>query len=175
MLAWNLHLYNFSINHELGLPFLKPPFDRCFQRLPHTTPVTSFFLQCKNNHLFFHFWAHFLLFLALLIIIMMMTIHVNNSVHFHHYTSFVSLCFSYGLLLVLIAQSCLTLCNPMDCSLPGSSVHGILQAKTLEWVAIPFLGDLPKSGIEARSPALLVDLLLSEPPGKPRTTGYPFA
>ena len=89
---------NFSINHELGLPFLKPLFDRCFQRLPHTTLVTSFFLQCKNNHLFFHFWAHFLLFLALLIIITMMTIHVNNSVHFHHYMSFISLCFSYGLL-----------------------------------------------------------------------------
>ena len=39
---------------------------------------------------------------------------------------------------VLVAQSCLTLCNPMDCSLPGSSVHGILQARVLEWVAIPF-------------------------------------
>ena len=36
------------------------------------------------------------------------------------------------------AQSCLTLGNPMDCSLPGSSVHGILQARILEWVAIPF-------------------------------------
>ena len=36
-----------------------------------------------------------------------------------------------------VAQSCLTLCNPMDCSLPGSSVHGILQARTLEWVAFP--------------------------------------
>ena len=35
-------------------------------------------------------------------------------------------------------QSCLTLCNPMDCSPPGSSVHGILQAGILEWVAIPF-------------------------------------
>ena len=35
-------------------------------------------------------------------------------------------------------QSCLTLCIPMDCSLPGSSVHGILQARILEWVAIPF-------------------------------------
>ena len=33
---------------------------------------------------------------------------------------------------------CLTLCNPMDCSLPGSSVHGILQARILEWVAISF-------------------------------------
>ena len=39
---------------------------------------------------------------------------------------------------VLVAQSCLTLCSPMDCSLPGSSVHEILQARILEWVAIPF-------------------------------------
>ena len=35
-------------------------------------------------------------------------------------------------------QLCLTLCNPMDCGPPGSSVHGILQARILEWVAIPF-------------------------------------
>ena len=39
---------------------------------------------------------------------------------------------------VLVAQSCLTLCNPMDCSLPGSSVCGILQARILEWVPMPF-------------------------------------
>ena len=37
-----------------------------------------------------------------------------------------------------VAQSCPTLCNPMDCSLPGSSVHGIFQARVLEWVAIAF-------------------------------------
>ena len=37
-----------------------------------------------------------------------------------------------------VAQSCPTLCNPVDCSLPGSSLHGILQAKILEWVAISF-------------------------------------
>ena len=37
-----------------------------------------------------------------------------------------------------VAQFCLTLCNPMDCSLPGSSVHGILQARILEWVAISY-------------------------------------
>ena len=37
-----------------------------------------------------------------------------------------------------VAQSCPTLCNPMDCSLPGSSVHGIFQARILEWVAISF-------------------------------------
>ena len=38
----------------------------------------------------------------------------------------------------LVVQSCLTLCDPMDYSLPGSSVHGILQARILEWVAIPY-------------------------------------
>ena len=37
-----------------------------------------------------------------------------------------------------VAQSCPTLCDPVDCSLPGSSVHGILQARVLEWVAISF-------------------------------------
>ena len=39
---------------------------------------------------------------------------------------------------VKVAQSCLTLCNLVDCSLPGSSVHGILQARILEWLAVPF-------------------------------------
>ena len=39
---------------------------------------------------------------------------------------------------VLVPQSCLTLCDPMDCSPPGSSVHGILQARILKWVAISF-------------------------------------
>ena len=39
---------------------------------------------------------------------------------------------------MLVAQLCLTLCDPKDCSPPGSSVHGILQARMLEWVAIPF-------------------------------------
>ena len=38
----------------------------------------------------------------------------------------------------LVAQSCLTLCDPMDCSLPGSSLHGISQARILEWVTISF-------------------------------------
>ena len=41
-----------------------------------------------------------------------------------------------------VAQSCLTLLNPMDCSLPGFSVHGIFQARVLEWVAIAFSGQL---------------------------------
>ena len=55
----------------------------------------------------------------------------------------------------------------MDCSLSGSFVHGIFQAKVLEWVAIPSPGDLPEPGIEPRSPALQADALPSEPPGKP--------
>ena len=41
-------------------------------------------------------------------------------------------------IVVWVTQSCPTLCDPMDCRLPGSSVHGILQVRILEWVAIPF-------------------------------------
>ena len=52
-----------------------------------------------------------------------------------------------------VAQACPTLYNPTDCSPPGSSVHGIFQAKVLEWVA-PSPGDLPDPGIEPGSPAL---------------------
>ena len=68
---------------------------------------------------------------------------------------------------VLVAQSCLTLCDPMDCSLPGSSVLGILQARILEWVPFPAPGALPDPGIESGSPALQANSLPSEPPGKP--------
>ena len=59
---------------------------------------------------------------------------------------------------VLVAQSCPTLWNPMDCSPPGSSIHGILQARILEWAS----GDLPDPGIEPRSAALQTDYLPSE-------------
>ena len=44
-----------------------------------------------------------------------------------------------------VAQSCLTLSDPMDCSLPGSSVHGIFQARVLEWVAVAFSLDILQS------------------------------
>ena len=61
------------------------------------------------------------------------------------------------------------LSDPMDCSLPGSSVHGILQAKILEWTTISFFRGLfqPNPEIEPGSLALQTDSLLSEPPGKP--------
>ena len=57
--------------------------------------------------------------------------------------------------------SCLTLSDPMDLSQLGSSVHGILQARVLDWIAIPFSGDLPDLEIEPRSPALQADSLPS--------------
>ena len=69
-----------------------------------------------------------------------------------------------------VAKLCPTLCDPMDCSLPGSSVHGILQARILEWAVISFSRDLSDPGIKPRSPALQADSLLSELPGKPLLT-----
>ena len=69
--------------------------------------------------------------------------------------------------LCLVAQSCLTLCNPVDCSLPGSSVHGDSRGKnTGEGCHVLLQGILP-TWIKPGSPALQVDSLPSEPPGKP--------
>ena len=70
-------------------------------------------------------------------------------------------------MVVVKSLSRVRLCDPVDCSLPGSSVHGILQARILEWVAISFSRG-SSSGIEPRPPALEADALTSEPPGKPR-------
>ena len=67
----------------------------------------------------------------------------------------------------LVADSCLTLCIPMDCSPPGSSVHGISQARILEWVTIFFSKDLPDSGIRSESPALAGGFFTTKSPGKP--------
>ena len=67
----------------------------------------------------------------------------------------------------MCAQSCPTLCDPMDCRPPGFSVHGILQARVLEWEAISFSGDRPSEG---SNPCLLhqqVNSLPLEPPAKP--------
>ena len=64
-------------------------------------------------------------------------------------------------------SSCPTLSNSMDCSLPGSSVHGLLQVRMLKWITISFSGDLLDPGIKPRSPALQADSFPYEPPGKP--------
>ena len=75
---------------------------------------------------------------------------------------------------VMVAQPCPTLCDPMDCSPPGSSVHGILQARILEWEPCPSPGDLPDPGIKPWSPALEADCLPSEPAGIQRSTDLNF-
>ena len=62
-----------------------------------------------------------------------------------------------GILCVKLLQLCPTLCDPMDCTLSGFSIHGILQARILEWVAMLPPGDLPNPGIKSvslLSPAL---------------------
>ena len=56
-----------------------------------------------------------------------------------------------------VPQSCPTLCDPMDCSLPGSSTHGIFQARVLEWGGIAFSGLFLLSRWQRGSPAHLVD------------------
>ena len=68
-----------------------------------------------------------------------------------------------------VFQLCLTLCHPMDCSLPGSSVHGSLRQEYCSGLPFPSPGDCPDPGIEPAppaSPASQVDPLLTEPSGK---------
>ena len=67
----------------------------------------------------------------------------------------------------LVIKSCPTLLQPMDCSSPGSSVHGILQARILAWVPFPSPGDLSHAGIEPESPALQADYLPLSYQGSP--------
>ena len=73
---------------------------------------------------------------------------------------------------VLVTQLCLILCEPVDSSPPGSSVHGLSKASILKWVAMSFSRDLPNPGIEPRSLALQADSLPAKPPGKPRLYQY---
>ena len=65
-----------------------------------------------------------------------------------------------------VSQLCPSLCDPMD-----YTVHGILQARILEWVAFSSPGDLPNPGIKPRSPTLQIDSLPAEPQEKPKNTG----
>ena len=69
----------------------------------------------------------------------------------------------------LVVQSCPTLCDPMDCSPPGSSIHGILQARKLEWVVIPFAMVSSQLRDEQAFPALQADSLPLSHQGSPQT------
>ena len=66
-----------------------------------------------------------------------------------------------------VAQLCLTLCDPMGCSLPNSSILGFFRQEYWSGLPFPSPGDLPNPGIEPRSAMLGVDSLPTEPPGKP--------
>ena len=71
------------------------------------------------------------------------------------------------IVLVVSLLSCVQLfATPMDCSLPGSSIHGISQARIPEWVAISSPRDPPDPGIKPKSPALADGFLTTESPGK---------
>ena len=74
-------------------------------------------------------------------------------------------CIMYMCVRVKWLQSCPALCDPMDCSPPSFSVHGILQSKILEWVAMPSSRGSSQTKDQTRTS------LLSEPPGKPKDTG----
>jgi len=66
----------------------------------------------------------------------------------------------------LVAKSYLAVRNPMDCGLPGSSVHGISQTRTLEWVVISSSRDLPNPGTEPVTSLLAGEFFTTEPRGK---------
>ena len=66
-----------------------------------------------------------------------------------------------------VTQLCPTLCHPVNCSLPGSSIHEISQARILEWLPFHSSGESPDPGIKPRLPALQADSRSSEPSEKP--------
>ena len=74
----------------------------------------------------------------------------------------------------LVVQSCLTLCDPVDCSLPGSSVHWNSPGKNTGVGSQSLPGDLPNTGIKLWSPTLQADSLLSEPPGHIECIAYKY-
>ena len=99
----------------LGLFSMPPGF------LASISPCSSIaYMQCTSACLFIHVCGH-------------VGAHTHTHTHTHTHREHVQTKPE-----VLAAQSCLTLCNPMDCSPAGSFVHGILQARTLEWVALSF-------------------------------------
>ena len=74
-------------------------------------------------------------------------------------------------------QSCPILCDPVDCSLPGSSVHGILQAGTLEWVAMPSRGSSQPRDQTSISYVFYVAgaLFITSAPGKPSVSSFSWS
>ena len=101
-----------------------------------------------------------------------------NNITFHPFVNIILLSTLFpGLSQLQIISVCVSCsvtsdCNPMDCSPPGSSVHGILQAKILKWVAFPSPEDLSHPRIEPKSPTLQVDILPPEPARKTTSANH---
>ena len=68
---------------------------------------------------------------------------------------------------MLVTQLCLILCDPMDCSLPGLSVHGVFLARILEWVAISFSWRSSQPRDQTHVSCLAGRIFITQPPGKP--------
>ena len=85
----------------------------------------------------------------------------------HNYTK-IKWIFFFHFYFILEFSHVLLFCDPMDCSPPGLFVHSISQARTLEWIAISFSGDLSHPGIELITLALTGRFFTTEPPGKPK-------
>ena len=94
--------------------------------------------------------------------------------HFLFKPASVSFCYlqpksanEHGICCCLVTKLCLTLCDPMDCSLPGSSVHGIFQARILEWLAISFSRGSSWPRDRTHISCITGRFFITEPPGKP--------
>ena len=129
--------------------------------------IVLLYIVCLFYHIFYH--IKYDIFGCFVCVLVYSHIFWKNSHYFFKYL-FCSFFFSDSAYLwkckVLVIQSCLTLCDPVHCSLPGSSVYGILQGRILEWIAFSFSRGSSQP-IESKSPSLQADSLLFKPLGKP--------
>ena len=84
-----------------------------------------------------------------------------------------SMLWSLWIVQVLTAQSCPTLCNPINCNPPGSSVHGNLQARTLEWRAVPFSRESSRPSDQTQTSCFACGFLTIEHQGGPEVCKHP--
>ena len=105
-------------------------------------------------------------------------IYLQSRSLFHHHTiqkhQFFGTHEVYGCVRAKSLQSCLSLCNPIDCSPPGSSVHGILQARILEWVAVPSSRGDSRPMVQkciSYDCCIAGGFFMAQPPREPKNTG----
>ena len=132
---WDWHAAHYA--KKAGLKCFYIPAPESYQIIP-----TS--VSCHHSH---HFEWHYSMWVEIFIVLYMLS---NSGLLPRHFeignSGSYTLCW-FGML----TKSCPTLCSPMDCSLPGSSAHGIFQARILSGVPFPTPGDLPNPEIEPAS------------------------